>query len=222
MTWKTKPSDRFVLRFIKTRLSAPISRALVRVAPGVPPLAITLTGTCVGIAGGAAYGLGHAVTGALLAAAAQVLDGVDGQVARLTQRESAKGAFLDSVLDRVVDFAMLFGMILYCLRHSAGLELGGFVLSENWIIVIACLAAIGISQVSYATARAAALKLDYRRPEYAGKGTRTAVIVLCGLLTAVWVHFPLIALLYIAIHPNLAVLSSLAQLRGGSDASRNL
>jgi phosphatidylglycerophosphate synthase len=222
MTWKTKPSDRFVLRFIKTRLSAPISRALVRVAPGVHPMTITLAGTCVGIAGGAAFGLGHAVTGALLAAAAQVLDGVDGQVARLTQRESTKGAFLDSVLDRFVDFVLLFGMLLYCLRNSAGLELGGFLLSANRLVVIACLAAIGISQVSYATARASALKLDYRRPEYAGKGTRTTVIVLCGLLSAVWVHFPLVALLYIAIHPNLAILSSLARLRGGSGPPRNL
>lgn len=219
MTWKTKPSDRFVLKLIKTRLSAPISLALVRVAPGVPPLAITIAGTCVGIAGGAAFGLGHAVTGALLAAAAQIVDGVDGQVARLTDKVTARGAFLDSVLDRAVDFALLFGMLLFCLRRSAGLQLGGFTLSQNWIVVIGCLAAIGISQVSYATARAASLRLDYRRPEHAGKGTRTAVIVVCGALSAVWVHAPLLALAYLAIHPNLAVLRSLANQSGTPGAS---
>lgn len=219
MTWKTKPSDRFVLKFIKKRLSAPVSLALVRAAPTVHPLAVTFAGACVGIAGGAAFGLGHAVTGAFLAAVAQIIDGVDGQVARLTDKVTARGAFLDSVLDRAVDFALLFGMLNFCLRRSAGLQLGGFMLSQSWIVLIGCLAAIGISQVSYATARAAALRLEYRRPEYAGKGTRTAVIVICGVLSAVWVHAPLLALAYLALHPNLAVLRSLAKQRGAPRAS---
>jgi phosphatidylglycerophosphate synthase len=213
MTWRTKPTDRFVLRFIKTRLSAPVSMAIVKVAPGTRPLAITIAGTCIGVAGGILFGTGHAVAGALLAAVAQITDGVDGQVARLTDRVTAKGAFLDSVLDRFVDFALLFGIILFCLHNSAGLKFGGFVLTKNWIVAIGCLSAVGLSQVSYSTARAAALGLEYARPELAGKGTRTAVFVICGALTTLWVHFPLISLIYTAIHPNVAVLRSLVSLR---------
>ena len=87
-------------------------------------------------------------------------------------------------------------------------------MSSSWLIVIAGLAAAGSSQVSYATARATTLALDYQRPEYAGKGSRTAVILVCGLLTPVWVHSPLVALVYLALHPNIAVLLSLLRLYG--------
>ena len=105
MIWKTKPTDRFVLRFIKVYLSAPVSTTLVRMMPGVRPTVLTFFAVSLGICGGIAFGLGFAWAGGLLAAA-QVLDGVDGQVARLTGRESTLGAFLDSVLDRYMDFLL--------------------------------------------------------------------------------------------------------------------
>jgi phosphatidylglycerophosphate synthase len=212
MGWKTKPTDLFVLRFIKIHLAAPLSAALVRISPRTRPAVLTLAASSVGVGAGFAFGLGHAWLGGLLAAAAQVMDGMDGQVARLTGSESAEGAFLDSVLDRYVDLSIVFGMLLHGLRFSVGLDLGGIVL-EPWIIVlVAGLAAVGSSQVSYATARAAALNLDYRRPEHAGKGTRTAVVVACGLLTPLWIHCPLVGLAYLALHPNLAVMVSLVRL----------
>jgi hypothetical protein len=74
------------------------------------------------------------------------------------------------------------------------------------------LPAAGSSQVSYAIARANTLQIDYHRPEYADKDSRTAVIIICGLLTPLWIHFPLLALIYLAVHPNLAVALSLLRL----------
>jgi phosphatidylglycerophosphate synthase len=212
MSWKTKPTDRLVLKFIKLYFSAPLSTALVQRMPEIRPIVLTLLAFCLGVSAGFAFGLGPAWAGGLLAAIAQVLDGVDGQVARLTGRESSEGAFLDSVLDRYMDFSLLFGILLHCLRFSVGVDLFGIVVRPSWLILIGGLAAAGSSQVSYATARAASLQLDYRRPEYAGKGSRTAVIIVCGLLTPVWIHFPLVALLYLAFHPNLALLASLLHL----------
>jgi phosphatidylglycerophosphate synthase len=123
MIWKTKPTDRFVLRFIKVYLSAPVSTILVRMMPDVRPTVLTFFAASLGICGGIAFGLGFAWAGGLLAAAAQVLDGVDGQVARLTGRESTLGAFLDSVLDRYMDFSLIFGMLIHCLRFSLGLSM---------------------------------------------------------------------------------------------------
>ena len=76
----------------------------------------------------------------------------------------------------------------------------------------AALAAAGSSQISYFTARAASLNLDFKRPEYAGKGSRTTVVIICGLLAPLWIHFPLVALLYLALHPNLALLISMVRL----------
>ena len=213
MSWKTKPTDRFVLRFIKVYISAPVSEVLVKTMPEIRPIVLTFVAACLGVSGGIAFGMGLAWLGGLLAAGAQILDGVDGQVARLTDTVSFEGAFLDSVLDRYMDFSLLFGILLHCLRYSGGVALAGVMLSPGWLIVLAGLAAAGCSQVSYATARAESLKLDYRRPEYAGKGSRTTVIIICGILTPFWIHFPLIALIYLAVHPNVAVLVSLFRLQ---------
>jgi phosphatidylglycerophosphate synthase len=209
MTWKTKPTDRFVLRFVKIRLSAPLSSLILRIWPRARPGVLTVLSACFGVAGGVAFGLGYGLVGGLLAALSQVLDGVDGQVARLTQRESAQGAFLDSVLDRYADFALLFGMLLHTLRFSSGCNVLGVTLGPGLPVLIAALATAGSSQISYTTARAASLNLAYRRPEVVGKGTRTAAIVLSGLLAPLWVHSPLLALVYLAIHPNVALLTSL-------------
>jgi phosphatidylglycerophosphate synthase len=211
MNWKTKPTDRFILKFIKLHISAPISVRLVRRYPGIRPAFLTYTAAALGICGGIAFGLGVAWLGGLLAAFAQILDGADGQVARLTGRVSAGGALLDSFLDRYMDFALLFGMLIHCLRYSAGGG-GEGILKPGLLILIAALAAAGSSQVSYTTARAASLNLDFRRPEYAGKGSRSTVIILCGLLSPLWIHFPLVALVYLAVHPNLAVIASMARL----------
>ena len=219
MGWKTKPTDRFVLRFIKIYLSAPISKVFVQLLPEIRPNALTYLAVGLGITAGAAFGLGLAWLGGLLAAAAQVLDGVDGQVARLTGKESLEGAFLDSVLDRYMDFALLFGILLHCLRYSVDKEVGGLVLSSGWLVVIAGLAAAGSSQISYVTARAGSLQLDYPRPEYAGKGSRATVIVICGVLTPLWVHFPLVALIYLALHPNIAVFISVIRWRANFSAT---
>jgi phosphatidylglycerophosphate synthase len=211
MSWKTKPTDRFILRFIKVHLSARLSSLLLRIWPDIRPGLLTLTSAAFGVAAGIVFGLGAAWAGGLLAAASQILDGTDGQVARLTQRESSQGAFLDSVLDRYTDFALLFGILLHTLRFSSGYCVLGVTLAPGLIVLIAALAAAGSSQVSYATARAANLNLAYHRPEFVGKGTRTAVVVVCGLLTPLWVHFPVVALVYLAVHPNVAVLSSLVR-----------
>ena len=213
MSWKTKSTDRFLLRFIKIYVSAPVSAVLVHTMPEIRPIVLTFLAACVGISGGIAFGLGLAWIGGLLAAVAQILDGVDGQVARLTDTVSSKGAFLDSVLDRYMDFSLLFGILFHCLRYSVGVGLGGVIFSPVWLIVLTGLAVAGCSQVSYATARAESLELDYRRPEYAGKGSRTTVIIICGVLTPFWIHFPLLALIYLAVHPNVAVLVSLFRLK---------
>lgn len=210
MSWKTKPSDRFVLKFIKLYLSAPISARVVRYAPDARPAGFTFAACGIGILAGIVFGMGYAFAGAILAVCAQVLDGVDGQVARLTQRSSSKGAMLDSFLDRYMDFALIFGIFFYCIRFSCG-ESG--ILSIGGLVLITALAVAGSSQISYTTARAASLGLDFRRPEGAGKGSRTAAIILCGLLSPLWIHFPLLSLVYLAIHPNIAVLLSIYRLR---------
>jgi hypothetical protein len=66
MTWKTKPSDRFVLRFVKVRLSAPLTTLILRIWPRARPGVLTLLSASFGVADGVAFGLGSGLTAGLL------------------------------------------------------------------------------------------------------------------------------------------------------------
>jgi CDP-diacylglycerol--glycerol-3-phosphate 3-phosphatidyltransferase len=117
-----------------TKVLTPIAAALTRA--GVSPDVVTLIGTigvCVGAL--AFYPRGHFFVGTLVITAFIFSDIVDGTMARMTNRSSKWGAFLDSTLDRVADAAvfggiafwyagdgddqLLSGLALYCLVMGA-------------------------------------------------------------------------------------------------------
>ncbi|MGD9505399.1 MAG: CDP-alcohol phosphatidyltransferase family protein, partial [Syntrophobacteraceae bacterium] len=134
---------------------------------------------------------------------AQVLDGVDGQFARITGKQSRGGAFWDSVLDRYADGAMMIGMTVCLLREpSIGLP-------PALLLVLAFLAITGGNLISYSSARAESLGLDMGKPTLASKGTRSTVMILCALGSLFLPVLPLAALIYLAVHPNLVVLRRL-------------
>jgi len=103
-----KPTDGLASR----HLHRPISRAITRaVLPlGVTPNAMTLVAALFGIAGvGVAAGGGYSrfVAGAALFWIQNVLDGCDGEIARLKYLRSRVGEWLDQVLDDVLNIAFL-------------------------------------------------------------------------------------------------------------------
>jgi len=200
LDWRNKATDRFVLRWIKRYLSAPVSLILNRV-PGARPWMATAASALAGTAAGVVFALGYGWQAGVAAAAAQILDGVDGQLARLRGTSSPGGALLDSVLDRVVDGAMVLGTIIYLVRTPLP--------SAVYLPAVLALGAVAVvasNLVSYTGARAGELGLKLpARPTLASKGTRTAVIVLCALATLFWAHAPLVALVYLAVHPTAAV-----------------
>ncbi len=196
--WKTKPTDRFILKWIKINLSARITPKLVALQR-LCPWMITLFSTSVGILAGVVFAAGWGWIAGFLAAFAQVMDGVDGQFARLTGMQSKGGAFLDSVLDRYFDSALTIGLVVYLIRLPVGFPL--------WLLlVVAFLALAGGSLISYTTARAESLGIPMGKPTLASKGTRTSVIVLCGWASLLWPPAPLLALSYLALHPNIVVI----------------
>ena len=167
--WKTKPTDRFILKWIKINLSARITPKLVALQR-LRPWMITLFSTSVGVFAGVVFAAGWGWIAAFLAAFAQVMDGVDGQFSRLTGMQSKGGAFLDSVLDRYFDMALTIGLVVYLIRLPVGFPF--------WLLlVIAFLALAGGSLISYTTARAEGLGIPMGKPTLASKGTRTSVIV---------------------------------------------
>jgi len=124
-----------------TRLGDPVARALLRAH--VRPNHLTLVGLVVSILAAAALAQGSLRTGAVLLALAGLFDFFDGSLARLANRVSAFGAFLDSVVDRYSDLVVLLGVVLY--YHRAADTTGVF---------LTMVALVGTIMTSYTKARA--------------------------------------------------------------------
>jgi phosphatidylglycerophosphate synthase len=195
--WQTKPSDRFILKWIKLNLSSRVTGRAVKLY-WLRPWMVTASSAALGTLAGLVFGLGIGWLAGLMAAGAQVLDGVDGQMARLNNTASPAGAFLDSVLDRYPDGAMMIGMIVYLMRLPEAW-------SPGWVLVLGAAALIGSNLVSYANARADSLGLELGPPTLCSKGTRTTVMVLGALGSVVYAPLPLASLVYLAIHPNIVL-----------------
>jgi len=199
--WQTKPTDRFVLKWIKINLSAKITPQLVNLK-WLRPWMITICSSVLGCTAGTIFACRMGWLAGIIAAFAQILDGVDGQFARLTNQESQAGAFFDSVLDRYADGAMTIGLIIYLAQLSLFIPL--------WFLLsLGALAVIGSNLISYSSSRAETLGLNMGKATLASKGTRTSVLILAAWGSVIWTVFPIFALLYLAIHPNYVVISRL-------------
>ncbi len=115
-----KQSEGFMSRHIERRLSLAVTRRLV--ATRLTPDAMTLVSVLIGLAG-APFFLSsspvYQVTGALLFLAHSILDGCDGEIARLKFLESRRGAILDFWGDNVVHVAV-FGCIAIGWSRASG------------------------------------------------------------------------------------------------------
>jgi phosphatidylglycerophosphate synthase len=94
----------------------PIGRFFVRI--GISPTFMTLFGFFVAVAGSILIGLGRPITGAIVFVVGSALDGLDGAVARASNRVTARGAFLDATVDRLGEIAVLGGLAVAS-RHNA-------------------------------------------------------------------------------------------------------
>ncbi len=101
------PVSRWLNRPISTRISMAISPARI------PPGALSLFTALVGLWAAWSLSASRAVVGGIFVQAASVLDGLDGETARLQWRTSKRGALLDDLLDRMVDAAIVAGMGLW-------------------------------------------------------------------------------------------------------------
>jgi phosphatidylglycerophosphate synthase/nicotinamide mononucleotide adenylyltransferase len=208
--WRTKPTDRFVLKWIKLHLSARVTPLLARIE-WLRPAHVTIASTLLGSAAGLLLALRCGWQAGIVAAIAQILDGVDGQLARLTGRASPGGAFWDSVLDRYADGALVIGTTIYAARVPIGVPM--------WLVLtLGSLALIGGNLISYSSARAQTLGLELGPPTLASKGTRTTLMILAAWGTLLWRGAPLLALGIIALHANIEVLRRLGRVRAGGQA----
>ena len=108
-----KSHDAAVAHLLNRRLSRPLSLLLVRV--GLSPNAVTVATFLLALVAATGLALGSLWTAALIAGGllvqlASIVDGADGEIARASLRSSPSGGFLDTVLDRTADAAILVGL----------------------------------------------------------------------------------------------------------------
>lgn len=115
-----KPTDGPISRYLNRPLSLWLSRYLARTP--VTPNQISFISFIQSLVAAWLFALGGYLplaAGAVLAQIASIIDGCDGEVARLKFLESNYGGWFDAVLDRYADAFLLFGLTWHAFSSSA-------------------------------------------------------------------------------------------------------
>lgn len=190
---------------ISRYLSWPINRfAALLARTGIPPNVITWSALAANLCAGILFAEGRFPAAGGMVILAGLCDLLDGPVARIQNRVSLFGAFLDSILDRYADFLLFLGLLVYYVE-----------LNRFRYAVLAGAAMAGAVMVSYAKARAASLVPEseiglWERPE------RLALIILAALINrmgpALWI---------LAIFPNITVIHRIVHTWKQAEAAGN-
>jgi len=135
-----KSNDGPVARYLNRPLSVRISRILVQ--RDITPNQISLFSFLCSVLAAGLFALGGVFTlflGGVLAQFASIIDGCDGEVARLKYQSSEVGGWFDAVLDRYADAFLLFGLTW----HLLAVDVNG------WILFVGFMAIIGSFMLSY-------------------------------------------------------------------------
>jgi CDP-diacylglycerol---glycerol-3-phosphate 3-phosphatidyltransferase len=162
-------------RALFTRIFTPAAAFLVR--RGVSPDVVTLIGTLGVVVGSLAfYPRGEFFWGTVVISLFVFSDLVDGTMARMTERSSRWGAWLDSTLDRVGDAAVFAGIALWYAGDG-----------DDLLLVSLCLYCLSTGAVvSYARARAEGLGMT-ANVGIAERADRLLAVLLATLLVGVGV-----------------------------------
>lgn len=163
---------------------------------GISPNTLTVLGLVFMVLIGVVLARGEFVIGALLIVIAALFDALDGGLARLTNRVSRFGAFLDSTLDRWAEAALYAGLLWYYLGVGARIEI---------LLIYATI--VGSLMVSYTRARAEGLGLELKEGLFT-RFERIAVLVIALLLNQV-----LAGLVILALFSNLTAVQRILTVR---------
>ena len=122
-TYKVAEAEGVLDRYFYRRIGFWLAHRFAKV--GVTPVAVTLIGGFFGIIAGHLYfyrDLRTNIAGMALHVFANALDNADGQLARLTNRQSRMGRVIDSLADHLIWLSIYFHLALRC--DLAGSPLG--------------------------------------------------------------------------------------------------
>jgi phosphatidylglycerophosphate synthase len=174
---------------------------------GIQPALLSYTQLIGSVLVGCCYADGMLFTGGWLLLFTGTLDIIDGKVARRTNSGSARGAFLDSVIDRYADSFAYLGLV--------------FFFRASWILWAVLFALLGGLMVSYVRARGEGLGaqckvgLLQRAERYVILGFGTIFGALFEHIVAPWNFGPryalvIVTLIVIAVLANFTALQRVA------------
>ncbi len=112
-----------ISRWLRRRYGRALAPPMVALADcGITPGMLTAGGLLMMIMAGALLSAHHFIFGGVVLLAGGILDGIDGELARVTGAASARGAFLDSICDHAGDFAVYLGLCWWCLHNTYTVE----------------------------------------------------------------------------------------------------
>ncbi|MBW1707229.1 MAG: NTP transferase domain-containing protein [Deltaproteobacteria bacterium] len=185
---KGKSNDGPVSRYLNRPLSLRISRRLVKYP--VTPNQISLFSFLCSMLGAGLFAFGcypGLLLGGLLAQFASVIDGCDGEVARLKFQGSDYGGWFDAVLDRYADAFLLFGLTWHVYSANPG----------PLMLFIGFMAIIGSFMLSYTADKYDRLMRDriiHGKVPRLGRDVRVFLIFLGAIFNQVPLTLILIAL----------------------------
>lgn len=138
------------------RVIEPLARLIVRI--GVSANAVTVIGTILTVLMALITGItGQLFWGAVGMTVLVLCDALDGSVAALAGGGTRFGAFLDSTLDRIADWAMLVSILIFFMWHTPVLSVW------SQIGVWATVCALATSFLTpYARARAESINIEVK------------------------------------------------------------
>ncbi len=182
-----KSNDGPVSRHLNRPLSARISRRLVK--HPVTPNQISLFSFLCSLLAASLFALGNypgLLLGGLLAQFASVIDGCDGEVARLKFQGSDYGGWFDAVLDRYADAFLLFGLTWHAYSANSG----------PLILFIGFMAIIGSFMLSYTADKYDRLmrsRIDHGKGFRMGRDVRVFLIFLGAIFNQIYLTLVVIA-----------------------------
>ena len=188
-----EPQEGLVSRYLNRRISRPLSRLLAK-TPATPNQ-VSLLSFAIALGSLGLFLAGYNIWAGVAAQLSSIVDGADGDLARLKNMSTRFGGYFDAILDRYADVAILGGLAYW----SLDVENKG----SPWAVgAVGLMAIVGALMVSYTRARAeASLGLSFTglAGSLASRDARLLIVMIGAITGQALATLSLLALLTNAV-----------------------
>ncbi len=198
------PKEGLVSHYLNRRLSRPLAALLARTP--FTPNHVSFVSFVIALASLWLFFTGYNIWAGIAAQLSSIVDGADGDLARVKDMASPFGGFFDAVLDRYADVAILAGLTYWSLEFEART-------ADSLVLTLGLLAIAGSLMISYSRARAEATLRGTFHGLAGSLASRDArlLVVMVGAIVGQGAA----TLLILAVATNLVVVWRLAVARRG-------